>query len=145
MSFKMSTQVRAVLDGEIRKFPENPEEARRKNQYPEICFPCKNIQCPYRREENYGKPCQMLWKPAENVNMNPTSKPNPNEQLLRIIEETRIKVTEGLQRAFKPLTDRLDRIEKINRQINTPHSPTLNGERIPLSAGTNQERIKYVD
>jgi len=138
MISKMSTQFRAVLDGETRKFPENPEEARRKNEYPTTCYPCKNVQCPYRREENYGKPCQMLWKPAENVNMKPTSRPNPNEQLLRAVEVS-------VEKALEPLAKLNERLERLERNIKTKAPPNLNGERIPLSRGTNQERIKYVD
>jgi len=97
------------------------------SEYPQTC----TKECPHTQCSSYGTP-EMEGKVCRN-------RVKTNQQIL---DETQNSVTQAVERAFKPLNDRLDEIE---RQINVSDSPPLNGETIPLSRGTNQERIKYVD
>ena len=44
----------------------NLEEDRRESSYPELCDDtCKHVTCPYRRQENYSKPCLQRFKPLK--------------------------------------------------------------------------------
>ena len=126
----------------MSQFPPNLEKESRKNRFPEICFPCKNVQCPYRRQENYGKPCKMQFSQYENTKMKPNSQDNPNEQLLRNLE---IGIEETIEKAMKPFEKRLQAME--NAEPRKPINRSLNGSEIPFnhSRGTNQERIHYSD
>lgn len=72
-----------------RKFPLNIAEEFPKSEFPATCSEfCTHIQCPYRREENFGRPCLHRWSNYENegwwqkykLKIAPS---NPNEQLLR--------------------------------------------------------------
>lgn len=72
-----------------RKFPINLKEEFQKHEFPETCTElCPHHQCPYHRQENYGRPCFQQWNNYLNegwwnrfkVTIAPA---NPNEQLLR--------------------------------------------------------------
>jgi len=44
----------------------NLEENARESTYPELCDDtCKHVTCPYRRQENYSKPCLQRFKPLK--------------------------------------------------------------------------------
>lgn len=118
----MSSQISQYANK--RSFPPNLEKLHREQAYPEICFPCKNVQCPYRREENYGSLCKMRFSQYENAKMKPNSKPNPNEQLLRNIE---IGITEALQEA-----EALEKINDLFRNTKYIVIVEVNGYRITL-------------
>lgn len=47
-----------ISDAQIALRNLNYEDEHRIKLFPETCSEeCKSVQCPYRREENYGKPC----------------------------------------------------------------------------------------
>jgi len=44
----------------------NMEEDHREKEFPELCSDgCKQTTCPYRRQENYSKPCLQRFKPLK--------------------------------------------------------------------------------
>lgn len=104
-----------------RAFPPNLENESRKNRFPEICFPCKNVQCPYRKRENFGKPCKMQFSQYENAKMKPNSQDNPNESLLRNLE---IGIEEAIEKAMEPFEKRLQAMENTEPSINRSFNGT---------------------
>lgn len=50
------------IQGAVRSF--NFEEQAREQNYPETCTDkCTHLTCPYRRQENFNKPCLQQFKP----------------------------------------------------------------------------------
>lgn len=125
-----------------RKLPPSIEEQSRKNKFPEICSDqCPHKTCGYHTQENYGKACQMQFSQYENEKMQPNSKPNPNQELLRTTFEE--KLTKALRKALQPTIERLDAIEAQDRKVVT--RSFFNGTRIPfrVDENLNQKNFNY--
>jgi len=66
-------------DGSL-KVPESKESVKRsteeewrKQKFPDVCSSdCENVQCPYRRHENYGKPCLLKFEQYKNRSLTET-------------------------------------------------------------------------
>jgi len=105
-----------------RAFPPNLENESRRQKYPQTCSAqCPHRTCGYHTLENYGKPCQMQWKPHKNENMQPNSKSNINETLLRNLE---IGIVEVIEKAMKPFEKRLQAMENAKPSINRSFNGT---------------------
>ena len=141
----MRSQFQAFLDGEERSVklgkPMNIEEEYRKNEFPQICSAeCPHKTCGYHNQEHYGKPCEMQWAPKETKDKLLTHtipKTSYSESITLMVEN-------AVKKAFKPLEDRLKAIENTpDYHVTRSLTPTLNGERIRVDRGMNQERIVH--
>ena len=107
--------------------PTNYKEEHNKQVFPEICSEeCPHHQCPYHTPENYGKPCFKHWEQYKTL---------PQPPLEHTIEK-------AVAQAFKPITDRLTALETQAHYERHPELRSLNGKRIRVDIGTNQERIE---
>ena len=120
--------------------PTNYKEEHNKQVFPEICSEeCPHHQCPYHTPENYGKPCFKRWEQYKTPppHMPPSDRPTPyaKASLTQSIEK-------AVAQAFKPITNRLEALENQAHYERHPERRSLNGKRIRVDIGTNQERIE---
>ena len=140
------TAIRAMLEAIERSAsselnnPPDIDEEHRKTTYPEICSEdCPHRTCPYHTQENYGRPCFMRFEQYKTPpqHMPPSDRPTPyaKASLTQSIEE-------AVKQAFRPIEQRLTALENQAGYERHPELRSLNGKRIRLDIGTNQERIE---
>lgn len=147
MSYGFRGMVEASQKGKERSAqqlnnPPNIEELHREHTYPDICTPeCEHITCPYRTEENRGRPCFMKWKQAETKQKNTLPQTIPETSYSEKIERSIEKLVNKL---LEPHEQRLRAIENkpnyrsprsySNTQPSPfkgrPHLRTLRGDTI---------------